>query len=222
MLIGELQSLELITSSAAEIHYDIACTDWDGTGVTPNSFSGIISGAGTNEIVPVFAGKRSIHRLTVRNADTSITCICQIQKDVNGTKIKISKSASSDPGELVMEYEAQYGWKEQADVTVNVSGGGGGGGTAWTDVTVTDADFTAVDDERYYLPAGVLSANRNVDMSGVTTRVMFVVAEDADVFGLVMTGATVYRQGGNSTFVYINGQQATTIEKVGSKLIQTA
>lgn len=98
----------------------------------------------------------------------------------------------------------------------------GGGDVAWTDVTVTDADFTAVDGSRYILNASVLTANRIVNMSGITNRVMFVVAEDADVFYLSFTGATVYRKGGAESFTQINGLWATVIETIGGKLIQTS
>lgn len=96
-----------------------------------------------------------------------------------------------------------------------------GGGASWTDVTVTDANFTAADDTRYYLPASVLTANRSVNMGSITTRCMFVVEEDADRFYLDMTTATVYRRGGSEAFTQINGLSITTIDKVGSKLIQT-
>lgn len=95
------------------------------------------------------------------------------------------------------------------------------GGTSWTDVIVTDANFTAADDTRYYLASGVLTANRDVNMSAVTTKVMFVVSQDASEFYLNFTGATVYNRGGSDTITSVLGLWTSVIEKVDSKLIQT-
>lgn len=116
-----------------------------------------------------------------------------------------------------------YVYEQQSGVWVYLftMSGGGGGGASWTDVTVTDANFTAADDTRYYLPASVLTANRSVNMGSITTRCMFVIEEDADLFYLNMTTVDVYRRGGSEKFTQINGLSVTTIEKVGSKLIQT-
>ena len=100
--------------------------------------------------------------------------------------------------------------------------GTGGGGASWTDVTVTDADFSAENDTRYLLAGGVLTANRVVDMSSITTQCMFLIGEDADVHYLTFTGATVYRKGGSESFTQIDGLWATTIESIEGKLIQTA
>lgn len=95
------------------------------------------------------------------------------------------------------------------------------GGASWTDVVVTDANFTAANDTRYYLASGVLSANRNVNMSAITTRCMFIIEEDYDVFHLTFTTTTVYTKGGADVMPSPLGQWPTTIEKIGSKLIQT-
>ena len=99
--------------------------------------------------------------------------------------------------------------------------GASGSSSSWIDVTVTDADFIAVNDTRYYLPAGVLSNNRNVDMSGITTKVMFIVEEDASNYYLIPTISTVYKQGGSEILDSILGRWVSMIEKISTKLIQT-
>lgn len=97
----------------------------------------------------------------------------------------------------------------------------GGGGSSWTNVTVTDANITAINDRRYYLPAGVLTADRTVNVSGITSKVAFVVAEDAFVHRLTFTGATVYEYGGAETTDGVMGRGSSVFEVIGGKLIRT-
>jgi hypothetical protein len=97
----------------------------------------------------------------------------------------------------------------------------GGGGSTWTDVTITDANFTAVNDRRYYLPAHTLSANRLVNIGSITTQVMFIIEENYDDWHLSFTGGTVYDSGGSNVITEILGQWTTVYTKIGSKLIRT-
>ena len=97
----------------------------------------------------------------------------------------------------------------------------GGGGSSWTDATITDANFTAANDTRYYLPSGVLSANRTVNIGSITTQVMFIIEENYDTFHLSFTGGTVYDSGGSNVITEILGQWTTVYTKIGSKLIRT-
>ena len=96
-----------------------------------------------------------------------------------------------------------------------------GGGSSWTDVTITNANFTAANDTRYYLPSGVLSANRTVNIGSITTQVMFIIEENYDTFHLSFTGGTVYDSGGSNVITEILGQWTTVYTKIGSKLIRT-
>jgi len=98
---------------------------------------------------------------------------------------------------------------------------GGGGGSTWTDVTITDANFTAVNDRRYYLPAHTLSANRLVNIGSITTQVMFIIEENYDDWHLSFTGGTVYDSGGSNVITEILGQWTTVYTKIASKLIRT-
>lgn len=98
---------------------------------------------------------------------------------------------------------------------------GGSIAPTWTDVTVTDADFTAADNTRYYLAAGVLTTNRVVDVSGITSKVAFIVAEDAFRLRLTFTGATAYDYGGGETTDGVEGRASSVYEIIDSKLIRT-
>jgi len=95
--------------------------------------------------------------------------------------------------------------------------GTGGGGGGWTDVTVTDADFTAANDTRYYIPPALLTANRTVNMGSITTKVMFVNAEP-DYF-LNFSTASVYALAGTEEIGSLMSLATTHIEKIDTKLI---
>ena len=97
----------------------------------------------------------------------------------------------------------------------------GGGGSSWTDATITDANFIAANDTRYYLPAHTLSANRTVNIGSITTQVMFIIEENYDDWHLSFTGGTVYDSGGSNVITEILGQWTTVYTKIGSKLIRT-
>jgi len=95
--------------------------------------------------------------------------------------------------------------------------GTGGGGGGWTDVTVTDADFTAANDTRYYIPPALLTANRTVNMGSITTKVMFV-NDEPDYF-LNFSTASVYALAGTEEIGSLMSLATTHIEKIDTKLI---
>ena len=123
-----------------------------------------------------------------------------------------------DVGEIIFDTDLESYWGGDG----STAGGiplGSGTGASWSDVTVTDANFTAANDTRYYLPAGVLTTDRVVNMGSITTKCCFVVAEDAFTFRLTYTGATIYINGGAETTDGVMGMATSIVEKVGSLLI---
>ena len=131
---------------------------------------------------------------------------------------------TNDPGRLLDKYLRQWATAFNVmgvEVTDDDLIGLSVGSPSWTDVAVTDADFTAADNTRYYLPASVLTTNRVVDVSGITTKVAFVVAEDAFRVRLTFTGATVYDYGGGETTDGVQGRASSVYEIIDSKLIRT-
>lgn len=127
-------------------------------------------------------------------------------QDGGGNLMQIELVGVDNPSLSTIEANARYSNRNTSDGSVD-----------WTDVTVTNANFTAVNDTRYYLPASVLTVNRTVDMSAITTKVRFVIEEDRYI--LAYTGAPVYGWGGSEVRDALDGRLTTTIEKIGSKLI---
>jgi hypothetical protein len=210
------ETLKLSTSTGADIDVSVTWADMDGvSGVEKSTTETKITTATTTTILdaPDVDVNRTILSAFIRNVD-SITNVVTIIKDVGGTEYAITASISLLAGEVI-EYNNFTGWKHiDSDGKFFFLTGSAGG---WTDVTVTDADFVAADNTRYYLPASVLTTNRSVDMSGVTTQVKFVIEEDRYI--LAYTGASVYGWGGSEARDALDGRLTTTIEKVSSKLI---
>ena len=98
----------------------------------------------------------------------------------------------------------------------------GSSSPSWTDVTVIrDENFIAANDTRYYIPPDLLTDNRSVDMSFITTRCCFIVEEDADRFYLKLSGVTCYTRGGSEVVDSVPGLFTSIFEKIGSKIIET-
>lgn len=91
----------------------------------------------------------------------------------------------------------------------------------WYEVVLTDADFVAANDTRYFLPAGILSQNRIVNISAITSRVSFVIAEDAFAYRLIFAGGTVYEYGGAESTDGVMGRGVSVFELINGKLIRT-
>lgn len=215
--------LEVLTTSAAGIDYSITWVDMTTTTNSPSSSEGKITTATTTTVVaaPASSTQRIIKYAAFRNIHGSTSNVLTIKKDISGTEYYMTASVTLAFGE-VLEYVDAVGWRH-IDANGQIMGVGATGATGasatWTDVTVTDANFTAADNTRYYLPTGVLSASRTVNMASITTRCMFVI-EDVDYI-LTYTGASVYGFGGTEAFTEIQGALCTTVEKIGSKLIIT-
>lgn len=212
--------LEVLTSSTAGIDYSITWVDMTTTTNSPSSSEGKITSATTTTVVaaPAASTQRIIKYAAFRNIHASTSNVLTIKKDISGTEYYMTASVTLAFGE-VLEYVDAVGWRH-IDANGQIMGVGATGASAsWSDVTVTDANFTAADDTRYYLPAGVLSASRTVNMASITTRCMFVI-EEVD-YRLTYTAASVYGFGGTEAFTEIQGALCTTVEYIGSKLIIT-
>jgi len=129
-------------------------------------------------------------------------------------------SLTLEAGEIVFDSDLNTLWLGDGATAGGIEVGTGGGGASWTDVTVTDANFTAANDTRYYLPSGVLTANRTVNMGSITTRCQFIIEEET--YMLSYTGGTVYGWGGAEARTALDGRLTTTIDKISTKLIITA
>jgi len=229
--ISGTQKIQLVTSSGADIDVHVSYTDMEQISVIELSVTELTRGTQTTAITtatttdvvdaPGTGIIRMIDKISIRNIDSSVSNSVYLIIDDSSTDYKIIPTVTLAAGELY-DYETGNGWKliDATGLVVVVSTGSTGGG--WTDTTVTDdADFTAADNTRYYLAAGVLSTNRVVDVSGITTKVAFVVAEDAFRVRLTFTGATVYDYGGGETTDGVQGRASSVYEIIDGNLIRT-
>lgn len=214
---GTTESIEIVTGSAVEIHYDINYSTFDGTSIISTSVSGSVSTATTREILSPFDGTQTIHRITVKNAGGSSCSVLLQKKDSDGPVVtEISKLTTLDPEDL-LEYENFYGWKEKVVNNVYVTtGGGGGGGLALYELE-TDANFSIVDGTVHEMPSSTLTADRTVNVAALTTECEIVNGEQS--YRLTFTGGTVYRNGGAITETEIMSGATTHLRKVGTKII---
>jgi hypothetical protein len=217
--------LRLTTSSASAVHVHVSYSDTltstiSGLNVTQiihGSQSTVISSATTTTICdsPAEDTSRLIHHISIRSISGSVTVSPHLFNGSTSFQLPICSLDSA----AAWVYVGMEGWKKtlsNGDLVVTTGTGGGGGG-GWTDVTVTDADFTAANDTRYYIPGALLTANRTVNMGSITTKVMFVNAEP-DYF-LNFSTASVYALAGTEEISSLMSLATTHIEKIDTKLI---
>jgi hypothetical protein len=208
--------LRLTNSSAIEVHYDVNYTQWDELGVTAKSVFNTYSSASTTTILTAFDGTQTIHRITVRNNGAGSTSVT-IDKHNNDTSVtsRISETFNLDPN-TILEYENFHGWKVTPINNVYVTTGGGGGGGITLYQLQTDANFSLVDGTAHELTNNLLTANRTVNVSGLTTEAEIYNGEQT--FTLTFTGGTVYRSGGAITETEVMSGATTHLRKVGTKI----
>lgn len=96
-----------------------------------------------------------------------------------------------------------------------------GGSTTSTQVVATDADITAANNRLYVVPASTLSANRNIDVSGLTTNLDYIELVNYEpTYTYTFTGATVYLLDGVTTVTTITNP-LTIIKRINGKLTVT-
>lgn len=132
--------------------------------------------------------------------------------------------ASCDPSlmkvelvEVVNPVMTKVEFSYRGDVT---GSGGGGEGWATPDVIVPDSStLIAVNDTRYIIAAQ--TQDLAIDISAITTKVMFINETDDDLYQVTLTGATVYYGGGADVIDGLRGKSTTRIDYLGTKLIRT-
>jgi hypothetical protein len=95
-----------------------------------------------------------------------------------------------------------------------VPGGGGGGITLYS--LETDANFSLVDATAHEIPNNEFTANRTVNVSGLTTEAE--IYNGTQSYTLTFTGGTVYRAGGAVTETEVMSGATTHLRKVGTKI----
>lgn len=97
----------------------------------------------------------------------------------------------------------------------------GTGGEGWLpDVILPDSStLVAANDTRYIIAAQ--TQNLAIDMSAITTKVMFISETDIEQYVVTLTGAPVYYGGGADLIDQLRGNSTTRIDYLGTKLIRT-
>ncbi len=95
-------SIEIITSTAANIDYNCSWTDNTTTAFTPGKTAGAISSATTTTVVaaPAASTQRSVQNCTFRNTSTTTANALTVQRDVSATN-RTMYAASLGPGETL-------------------------------------------------------------------------------------------------------------------------
>jgi len=104
LLSATTQTLELVTSSTAPIHYYVEYIDYiPGTSFTPSAVQGTISTATTTTILtaPAAGTTRKIKALSFRNASTTTSNTIAVQKDISAVDYELSPDITLQPDECL-------------------------------------------------------------------------------------------------------------------------
>lgn len=103
-------SLEVTTSSAADLDYAVSWVDVTTTAFTPGSSHGTIASATTTTIAaaPGASTQRGIKHVSLRNRHASTSQTVTVKKDVSATEYELAEAVLG-PGESLV-YEAGAGW----------------------------------------------------------------------------------------------------------------
>ncbi len=104
-------SIELVTSSAQAIHYDVSFLEDDAVAdtVADGSNAGAITSATTTTIMAAGAANKSrrVQQISLINAGSALNAVT-VQKDVSGTNVELAQ-ANLLPGEA-LRYTSNRGW----------------------------------------------------------------------------------------------------------------
>jgi hypothetical protein len=102
LLNATTQTLELVTTTTAPIHYYVEYVDYiPGTSFTPAAVQGIINTATTTTILtaPAAGTTRKIKALSFRNASTTASNTISVQKDISAVDYDLSPDITLQPDE---------------------------------------------------------------------------------------------------------------------------
>ena len=111
---GNTESLEILTSSIADIDYQVNWVDViPSTGATPGSSQGKIISATTTTIAaaPASGTSRQIKTIFIRNVGATSNTVT-VKKDVSGNDYAVSTDAILQPGEILV-YNLETAWTIQ-------------------------------------------------------------------------------------------------------------
>ena len=104
LLTSTNDSLELVTSTTADIDWTVAYADHSTAAFTPGSGQGKITSAADTTLVsaPSSGVQRQVKLITIRNIHASSNNAVTIQKDVSGTEYQMSPAVTLGAGEALV------------------------------------------------------------------------------------------------------------------------
>lgn len=121
------QSLEIVTSTGADIDFEVSWNGLSGGVTTPASNAGsIITAATTANVVPApgASAQNTIVECSITNVDTTFSQVITVQKNVGGTPRVLLNSINLAPSERI-EFTSDRGWRvfDQAGRERNAASG---------------------------------------------------------------------------------------------------
>lgn len=109
LLTNTTHTLEVVTSSGADIDYTVSYVDITTSSFSPDSVQGTITTATTTTIVsaPAASTQRQIKLITLRNVDATLSNSIIIQKDVSGANYRQTGSITLYAGETFVYSDTQ-------------------------------------------------------------------------------------------------------------------
>jgi hypothetical protein len=104
LLTSTNDSLELVTSSTADIDWTTAYADHSTSAFTPGSNQGTLASATDTTIVaaPAASTQRQVKLITIRNRHASSSNTVTVQKDVSGTEYQMTPAVTLQAGETLI------------------------------------------------------------------------------------------------------------------------
>lgn len=170
------ETLEIVTSSVADIDYSISYADITTTSFSPSTTEGKITSITTTSVLaaPAASTQRQVKLITITNRHATTTNNIIVKKDISATEYYLTPNMVLLAGETVM-YTDGIGWTHYL---ANGSVQGSYAGAAGTDRSVqfndggsalgSDADFTW-DKTNQLLNIGTVSSNGAIAMGGNST-----------------------------------------------------
>lgn len=140
-LVATTDTIELLTSSTANLDYVVNYADHTSTTFTPGSSRGTISSATSTVLLaaPAASTQRQVLSLTIRNRHASSANTVSVKIDVSGTEYLVTPAIPLASGES-LEWLSHTGWliySDSGDIRIP-----GGSTVDWGNITGTLSNQT--------------------------------------------------------------------------------
>jgi hypothetical protein len=105
------ETLEVVTSSTAQLDYTVTFVDVTSTTFTPSTTEGVLTSAATAVLLtaPAASTQRQVKLISINNRSTTVANTVRVQKDISTVEYWLSPNAVLAPGER-LQYTSEMGW----------------------------------------------------------------------------------------------------------------